>query len=82
KVGIASGILNMMRTVGQALGIAILTSVLTMNINDHTATAKKEAIKIVESNQVFDKNAKNEIITHLKHSDSKGFDRSKSIAEL
>ncbi|MED4525804.1 MULTISPECIES: MFS transporter [Bacillus amyloliquefaciens group] len=82
KVGIASGILNMMRTVGQALGIAILTSVLTMNINDHTASAKKEAITIVENNQVFDKNAKNEIITHLKHSDSKGFDRRKSIAEL
>ncbi|OCB97258.1 putative MFS-type transporter [Bacillus amyloliquefaciens] len=82
KVGIASGILNMMRTVGQALGIAILTSVLTMNINDHTVSAKKEAIKMVENNHVFDKDAKKEIITHLKHSDSKGFDRKESIAKL
>ncbi len=47
-----------------------------------TQLLQKEAITIVENNQVFDKNAKNEIITHLKHSDSKGFDRRKSIAEL
>ncbi|EEL46790.1 permease MDR type [Bacillus cereus Rock3-42] len=41
KVGIASGTINMMRAVGQALGIALLTTVLTMNISNYISIDKK-----------------------------------------
>ncbi|MGZ9793097.1 DHA2 family efflux MFS transporter permease subunit [Bacillus atrophaeus] len=80
KIGIASGILNMMRTVGQAVGIAVLTSVLTTSINHDVDAAKKEAVKIIEDNTVFDDIAKTEIIARLHESDT--FDHEKTIKEL
>ncbi|MDR4399371.1 MFS transporter, partial [Bacillus atrophaeus] len=80
KIGIASGILNMMRTVGQAVGIAVLTSVLTTSINHDVDAAKKEAVKIIEDNTVFDDIAKTEIIARLHESDT--FDQEKTIKEL
>ncbi|MCY7977792.1 MFS transporter [Bacillus inaquosorum] len=82
KIGIASGILNMMRTVGQAVGIAILTSVLTTSINHHVDSATKEAVKIVEDNAAFDEMAKTEIIAHLHESNSNTFDQEKTMKEL
>lgn len=65
KVGIASGIINMMRSVGQALGIAILTTILSTNMTNNVEIAKKEAIQMVEKNTVFDDNAKKEIIHNI-----------------
>ncbi|KXZ20250.1 MFS transporter [Bacillus nakamurai] len=70
KTGMASGIMNMMRTVGQAVGIAILTSLLTANMTIHTELAKKEAIALAEQDSILDPSTKAEFINQLQHSNN------------
>ncbi|HDX9589469.1 TPA: MFS transporter [Bacillus pseudomycoides] len=66
KVGIASGTINMMRSVGQSLGIALLTTILTINTNNQVSVAKNESIEIVNSNKILKTEVKDEIISNLK----------------
>ncbi|MBL1705231.1 MFS transporter, partial [Klebsiella pneumoniae] len=66
KVGIASGTINMMRAVGQALGIALLTTVLTMNISNYISIAKNESIEIVNNSKILKTEVKSEIVSNLK----------------
>ncbi|MEH6890902.1 MFS transporter [Bacillus sp. JJ864] len=66
KVGIASGTINMMRAVGQSLGIALLTTILTININNQVSVAKNESIEIVNSSKILKTEVKDEIISNLK----------------
>ncbi|MDF9610675.1 MFS transporter [Bacillus cereus] len=78
KVGIASGTINMMRAVGQALGIALLTTVLTMNISNYISIAKNESIEIVNNSKILKTEVKSEIVSNLK-SDAKITPSSNSI---
>lgn len=66
KIGIASGVVNMMRSVGQALGIAILATILSSNITSNMDTSKQEAISIIEKSRILDEAAKQEVIKSVK----------------
>lgn len=65
KVGIASGFVNMTRSLGQALGIALLTTILTTNTTHHLLKAKEQAAAMIDSNTVFDLQTKEQIKASL-----------------
>ncbi len=65
KVGIASGITNMTRTLGTVLGIAVLVAFLTFTLNPQIALAKKQVTSMIESDQVFSGQMKSEMVKEL-----------------
>lgn len=69
KVGMASGITNMTRTLGTVLGIAVLVAFLTFSLKPQTAIAKKQVAVLIENDQVFSGQMKSEMIKELVGSD-------------
>lgn len=47
KVGIASGINNMTRTLGTVLGVAVFSSIFTSNMTVQMSNAKNSVIKTI-----------------------------------
>lgn len=76
KVGIASGVTNMTRTLGTVLGVAILVTILNGNITDVIPEAKAKAVSIVQSSSLLDDQGKEELTDELK---GNGFSESSSI---
>lgn len=53
KIGIASGVGNMTRTIGTVLGVAIIVTLFTHRVDKELISARTEAIKMVTANTVF-----------------------------
>lgn len=65
KAGIASGIINMTRTIGTVLGVAILITVLNHSITNQMTKAKAEATSIVNNDASLNSQAKDKIVQNL-----------------
>lgn len=65
KVGMASGITNMTRTLGTVLGIAVLVAFLTFSLKPQTALAKKQVTSMIEGDRVFSGQMKSEMVDEL-----------------
>ncbi len=66
KIGIASGITNMTRTIGTVLGVALFLSIFTSNITLQMTAAKNAVINTINKDTVFDAKAKDEMILSIK----------------
>jgi EmrB/QacA subfamily drug resistance transporter len=65
KIGIASGIGNIARTIGAVVGVALLVMVLTRCVNHNLIVAKRQAEAIVAADPVLRQEAKEAIIGQL-----------------
>jgi EmrB/QacA subfamily drug resistance transporter len=71
KIGIASGINNMTRTLGTVLGVALFLTIFTSNMSIQIFDAKESAQQIIQNNTVFDDKTKLAMITTIKTSNNK-----------
>jgi EmrB/QacA subfamily drug resistance transporter len=65
KVGIASGVGNMTRTVGTVLGVAIIVTVFTRHVERQIEWAKGEAIRLVQADDALRDQIKRPIVKRL-----------------
>ncbi|MCU0662405.1 MAG: DHA2 family efflux MFS transporter permease subunit, partial [Myxococcota bacterium] len=65
KMGIASGVGNMARTVGTVMGVAVIVTVFTNTINDKVALAKTETIALVKKNDALREQIKKPLLERL-----------------
>ncbi|MDD3225636.1 MAG: MFS transporter [Clostridium sp.] len=79
KIGIASGINNMTRTLGTVLGIALFLTIFTSNITTQMINAKDSAVQTVQNDTVFDNKTKLQMISSIKASNSKEVSLSKTL---
>ena len=83
KTGIGSGIVNAARYIGQALGMAILVSLLSANVNTAKNTIRSDAYHQINRSQISSQVksvAKKEIKKAFKTSDSNSKIQPKRIA--
>jgi EmrB/QacA subfamily drug resistance transporter len=66
KVGIASGITNLARTLGMVVGVAILATLLGNNSNHELIKIREEAIMTINSNTVLSSEIKEDVTTIIK----------------
>ena len=66
KIGIASGVGNIARTVGAVVGVALLVMVLTRYVNHNLTAAKRQAEAIIAEDPVLKQVAKEAIIGQLR----------------
>lgn len=71
KIGIASGINNMTRTLGTVLGVALFLTIFTSNMSIQIFDAKESAQQIIQNDTVFDDKTKLAMITTIKTSSNK-----------
>lgn len=71
KIGITSGVNNMTRTLGTVLGVALFLTIFTSNMTVQMSSAKTSAIDLVQSDTVFEPEAKEKLITSLKSGSGK-----------
>jgi hypothetical protein len=65
KIGIASGVGNMSRTVGTVLGVAIIVSLFTGKVDRQIGWAKGESMALVRANDALRDQIKNPILERL-----------------
>lgn len=65
KIGMASGIGNMARTIGTVFGAALIVALFTRSVNHAAIPARVEAIQLIESSVVLKPQARRTIIDHL-----------------
>lgn len=68
KVGMSSGITNMMRTLGTVFGVALLVAFLTFEMTPQMIVAKNEVINVIENDNIFSGQVKSKMIEKLKDS--------------
>lgn len=78
KIGMASGISNMTRTIGTVLGVALFLTIFTSNITTQMSDAKNTVVKTVQNDTVLDNSAKLKMISSIKS----GSDKSVSISQI
>jgi hypothetical protein len=78
KIGIASGINNMTRTLGTVLGVALFLTIFTSNMSIQISDAKNSAIQKILNDTVFDNETKLQIINSIKT----GNDKNISLSEI
>ncbi len=66
KIGIASGINNMTRTLGTVLGVALLLTTFTSNMTIQISDAKNSAVQTIQNDTVFDNETKLHMISSIK----------------
>jgi MFS family permease len=66
KIGIASGIGNIARTIGAVVGVALLVMILTRCVNHNLTVAKRQAEAIIAADTVLKQEAKEAIIGQLR----------------
>jgi EmrB/QacA subfamily drug resistance transporter len=71
KIGIASGINNMTRTLGTVLGVALFLTIFTSNMTNQISYAKEAAQEIIQNDNVFDDKVKLEMISAIKTDSNK-----------
>lgn len=79
KIGIASGVGNMSRTVGTVLGVALIVTLFTNKVDQQIGWAKGEAGALVESNGALREQIKRPILDRLARV---GFSQSHKLATL
>ncbi len=65
KVGMSSGITNMTRTLGTVFGISLLVAFMTFEMAPQTAIAKNQVINLIEKDEIFSGQLKNEMKEEL-----------------
>ncbi|MCB2356090.1 MFS transporter [Clostridium estertheticum] len=78
KIGIASGISNMTRTLGTVLGVALVLTIFTSNMTTQISDAKVSAVQTINNDTVFDNKTKLQMISSIKT----GSDKSVSLSEI
>ncbi|MBX4260453.1 MFS transporter (plasmid) [Clostridium estertheticum] len=78
KIGIASGISNMTRTLGTVLGVALFLTIFTSNMTTQISDAKDSAVQTIKNDTVFDNKTKLQMISSIKA----GSDKSVSLSEI
>ena len=78
KIGIASGINNMTRTLGTVLGVALFLTIFTSNMTTQISDAKDSAVQTIQNDTVFDNKTKLQMISSIKA----GSDKSVSLSEI
>jgi drug resistance transporter, EmrB/QacA subfamily len=66
KIGIASGINNMTRTLGTVLGVALFLTIFTSNMTTQISYAKEAAQQIIQNDNVFNDKTKLAMISDIK----------------
>lgn len=78
KIGIASGINNMTRTLGTVLGVALFLTIFTSNMTTQMSDAKESVIQTIQNDTVFDDEAKLQMISSIKA----GSNKNVSLSEI
>jgi EmrB/QacA subfamily drug resistance transporter len=78
KIGIASGINNMTRTLGTVLGVALFLTIFTSNMTPQISNAKDSAVQTIQNDTVFDHETKVQMISSMKA----GSDKIVSLSEI
>ncbi|MBU3186848.1 MFS transporter [Clostridium estertheticum] len=78
KIGIASGISNMTRTLGTVLGVALVLTIFTSNMTTQISDAKDSAVQTIQNDTVFDNRTKLQMISSIKT----GSDKSVSLSAI
>ncbi|AKN31354.1 major facilitator transporter [Clostridium carboxidivorans P7] len=71
KIGIASGINNMTRTLGTVLGVALFLTIFTSNMTTQMSYAKDSAVQTIQNDTVFDNKTKLNMISSVKAGSAK-----------
>ncbi|AWI05792.1 MFS transporter [Clostridium drakei] len=71
KIGIASGINNMTRTLGTVLGVALFLTIFTSNMTTQMSYAKDSAVQIIQNDSVFGNKTKLNMISFVKAGSAK-----------
>ena len=71
KIGIASGINNMTRTLGTVFGVALFLTIFTTNMTTQMSHAKDSAVQTVQNDTVFDNETKQQMISSIKSGSNK-----------
>jgi EmrB/QacA subfamily drug resistance transporter len=78
KIGIASGINNMTRTLGTVLGVALFLTIFTSNMTTQISDAKNYVVQTIQKDTVFDNETKLKLINSIKA----GSDKSVSLSQI
>jgi fucose permease len=78
KIGIASGINNMTRTLGTVLGVALFLTIFTSNMTTQMSDAKDSVVQTIQNDTVFDNKTKLQMISSIKA----GSDKNVSLSEI
>ncbi|MBW6410868.1 MFS transporter [Clostridium weizhouense] len=79
KIGIASGINNMTRTLGTVLGVALFLTIFTSNMITQMYDAKDSAKQIIQNDTVFDDKTKMQMISSIKTGSGKSVSLSETL---
>ncbi|GKX65216.1 MFS transporter [Inconstantimicrobium mannanitabidum] len=79
KIGIASGINNMTRTLGTVLGVALFLTIFTSNITIQISDAKNSVVQTIQSDTVFNNETKLQMISSIKAGSNKKVNLSEII---
>ncbi|WP_160691880.1 MFS transporter [Clostridium sp. C2-6-12] len=82
KIGIASGINNMTRTLGTVLGVALFLTIFASNMTTQISYAKETAQQIIQNDNVFDDKVRLEIISAIKTGTNKNVNLSEIINKI
>ncbi|MNO38046.1 Multidrug resistance protein stp [compost metagenome] len=83
KVGISSGVTNMMRSLGSVLGVAIIVTVLQSNMTDQFGKIQGNVNEMIQSNTVINDEVKEKLIEGVLHAnkDADSFGNSQGQVE-
>lgn len=79
KIGIASGINNMTRTLGTVLGVALFLTIFTSNMTTQMSYAKESAQQIIQNDTVFDDETKKQMTSSIKAGSNKNVNLSEIL---
>lgn len=82
KIGIASGINNMTRTLGTVLGVALFLTIFTSNMTTQMSDAKDSAVQTIQNDTVFDDEAKLQMISSIKAGSNKNVSLSEILSTI
>lgn len=82
KIGIASGINNMTRTLGTVLGIALFLTIFTSNMTIQISNAKNSVVQTIQNDTVFDSETKLQILSSIKKGTNKNFSLSEILSSI
>lgn len=71
KIGIASGVNNMTRTLGTVLGVAVFLTIFTSNITAQISDEKNDAVQTIQKDAVFNQETKQQMLASIKAGNNK-----------
>ncbi|WP_234124489.1 MFS transporter [Clostridium hydrogenum] len=82
KIGIASGVGNMTRTLGNVFGVALFLTIFTSNMTVQMANSKAYAVKTIQKDNVFDNKSKIQMIASIKSASGKNINLSEILNRI